>query len=133
MTLIETIIYLALLSILMTGGIASFISMSEIQQTERNAITVESEGSFVLAKIEALVAEAEELDVREDKLRIDTSTESVGIWRSGDAILLRRDGIDAAITSNAVSVSDFSVSIARNVLTVSFTMDGRVFETVIAI
>ncbi len=91
MSMLETVIYVGLLSMLMAGAITTFYSMSSFHAAEREAVALESEGIFVSAKIRYWLSEGRHIDredveallsdqVRLTDFRSEESSEMIAIW-----------------------------------------------------
>lgn len=82
-SLIETLLYLALLSMLMTGGIAGAYASAESAERNREQARIEQDGSFLLKRLrwslqeEAVIPELTEISMY--------SIEDLSIVRSGMA------------------------------------------------
>jgi prepilin-type N-terminal cleavage/methylation domain-containing protein len=110
-TLIETIIYLAVLGVLMTGAVRALYSIEDSVDAEREAAAAENEGGFVLSKFEQSVRERAP----------DTYSLTAGV------ITLKRGGTSFALTSGTIPVTDLTVAASQSGKTISFTMNGRLF------
>lgn len=119
-TLIETLVYLALLGVLMTGAVTALYSIEDSVDAERSAVTVENEGDFVLQKFAWYVQNGGN----------DTSA---FVLSSGHIYL--NDGGPALLTSDNVAATDLSVSVVKSAtgssigMTMAFTLDGTSFHS----
>ncbi len=130
MSILETIIYLSLLSFLLVGATTSFYSMSAFEAAQREAITIESEGMFVTAKIEQLLSEAESVTHVSDRLSMRGAARTTELTLEDGTLVLTEDSDRTPLTSQRVSASAFSVAEEDGVLGVSFALDGRAFHIV---
>ena len=126
MSILETIIYLSLLSFLLVGATTSFYSMSSFDAAQQEAVTLESEGMFVVAKLEQLLAEGGSVAFTNSRLTV-RGDETVVIEREGEALVLTRGGEALPLTTDRVAVSEFSVSEEDEALTITFVIEDREF------
>jgi hypothetical protein len=106
-TLLEAVIYLALLTVLMGGAVVVGYGIDRNQASDDAVIVVQEEGAFVLAKV-----------------RMEASNEEIGFSESGGTIYLTRDGEEHALTSENVVASDFSLTAEG----VSFVLNDTLFS-----
>lgn len=112
-TLIETLIYLALFAIIMTGVLTSVYSVSETSSRNQAQAMVLEEGTFLVGKIDWALSGAREIDqptsVGNTLLltRFDGST--ITIEATGTDMLLTRDSSSPQVLNNTnVSVENLT-------------------------
>ena len=142
-TLIETLIYIALFGIILTGVITAAYPLITGADRLSQRVTAESEAQFVLHKIgwALSVTPISSIDVTTPgKLRILQSGGGVLSIRQGettlDSIEISDGGVFIPLTASRVKFSNFSVTPptipaagnAPHQLTVSFTADGESFS-----
>jgi len=126
-TLIETVIYIALLAIMIGGGIVGVYNILEGSGRTRGAMYREQDAYFITRKIDTVLAEANPITVEifDNALSFDTlAGDAIQISLEGDQIFLRRNGFKDAlhdIFMHATDV-DFIYSEEDNTLTASFTL-----------
>jgi prepilin-type N-terminal cleavage/methylation domain-containing protein len=135
-SLIEMIVYIALLALIMAGSIASVYQITQNSMSLSNKNTTQEEGNFVLRKFsEALTGAYSPLDVTGgacdemlDIVRYDGT--DIDIQRSGKSIVLDRGpGFEALTTDNVeVTCLDFEQHTgALKGVTMTATIDGETF------
>lgn len=113
-TLIETIIYIALLGLLMGGGVVVAYQLLQGTGTVDTKNTVQEEGNFVLAKMRYALGSASGVDSVSGALEINRyGNPQVRVRRSVDALEFSEDGGGSylPITTENVTVSDFALTI----------------------
>ena len=138
-TLIETLIYLALLGVLTTGAIAALYSVQDAVAGGQTAAGVEDEGGFVLAKIRWAIASADALSVSDTGemltvRRSDAPTKLVFFLQGGTVYITEEDGADLPLTSARVTASGLSFAPLGGAgsaigADISFFIDGAPFES----
>jgi hypothetical protein len=132
-TLLETIIYLGLLSAILAGFILTTYPLFRNAQLNTEAITAESEAAFVLRKIAwalsgaSTVTEPAEDDSGDTLTILRVGGGSVSFTQSGGAILL--DGEE--ITNSRIEFANFDVTHTApsggtpRLISIEFDADGR--------
>lgn len=129
-TLIETVIYIALLGLLMTGVVATAYQLLQGSATISVKTAVQDEGSFVLRKIEWAMSGASDISGSGSSLtvsRYDGNTVSFRL--NGTAVEVKESAFDNTYrpltTSANVAVQTFVVSVTGSSpkqLTVTMTI-----------
>lgn len=110
-TLIEVIVYLALFSILITGGVMSAYAITGGVEARREAVTVANEAGFVQAKIAWAVENGHPLS----SFRFDAASHAI-IYES------------IPLTSSNVVVSSLTITQMGKSHDVSFVMNDELFS-----
>lgn len=135
-TLIETIIYTALLAFLMGAGISAAFYIIDSSQKNKADINVQAEGNFILRKIEWAMNGASAAGVSGGELSITKPSLPVGqnplkFSLSGANMQLAR-GSGAAVSLNsplvAVSGVVFSYTPSSGKVTADFSVNGKAFS-----
>ncbi len=133
-SLIETIIYIALLALLMSGAILVVYQITQSSYLVASKNTTQEEGQFVLRKLEQALVGASDVSVSGSTLtitRYSASTITVGIDGGGDVYLDRNGSLTVAdkLTTDNVSVDAlaFAPHTGPSGVTVNLTLDGEVF------
>lgn len=101
-TLIEALIYIALFSIVIGGGIGTAFYIAQGTQNVYQFILRESEANFVLRKIDWALNQANSITVPAiDELVVSTDTGTLTFEKNGGTIFLEGENL----TGNAVSVN----------------------------
>lgn len=132
-SLIEAIIYIALLGFLMAGAIVSAYQITQNSYLLSGKNTVQEEGSFVLRKIDWAMSGAHDLPtVSGSSVEIDRHTgPNVTFAWAGDEVTL--NGVP--LTTENVQVSAFDITYIPPIgtgpegFTLKFTLDGVDFVT----
>ncbi len=134
LTLIETIIYIALLGILMVGAISTVYSLIESGVATTGSSTTQDEGNFVLAKISWALSQQDSVLVPSSGFSntltlITEDGTSVSMRKTGTVVEMRVDtGSYLPLTSLNVTVEDLGFAYTNNVFSASTTIDGKTFE-----
>ena len=127
-TLIETVVYIALLAILIGGGMIGVFNILEGSGRTRQAMYREQEAYFITRKIDAVLSEATNVDT--SVLGV-LQTDSVRIELDGEQIFLERDG-GSAVPLNDTLVQATALNFAKNVpsstLITTFTLDDHPYS-----
>ena len=113
-TLIETIIYIALLGLLLGGGVAVAYQLLQGAGAVDSKNTVQEEGNFVLAKMRYALGSASDVSNVSGALAISRYDSSQArIRRSDDMLEWSEDGGGTylSITTENVIVSNFALTI----------------------
>lgn len=136
-TLIEIVIYLALLSLLMLGCVSLAYGTSESADGDAESLVITEEGAFVIAKLTYAAGQGSEATVPASgtsaELRISTADESVDPiivrLRSGTIEMREGDGAFFALTSLPVETLSFARE--DEALIARFVIKEREFATVL--
>ena len=112
-TLIETLVYLALYAIIMTGAITAVYSIFESSARNETIAMIEEEGDFLQGKFEWNIANASSIELPESSGSMLTLTlhdgSHVVLSSSGTNIQIAVDGGEAEILNNTnVSIPDLA-------------------------
>jgi len=130
-TLLETVLYIALLAILVGGGMVGVYNILEgsgrtLQSTHR-----EQEAYFVTRKIDAILSEATDIndpvpDGDSTFLSVDTESGEVRIDLDGEQITLERNSSEHPLNDDSIPASDLSFgwNSASSTLNATFTLDS---------
>src|SRR3989344_8910864 len=92
-TLLETVIYIALLAIMIGGGMVGIFNILEGSGRTRQAMYREQEAYFIIRKIDAVISEATDITFPSlDTLVAQTDDGTVTIQLSDEQIQLVRGG-----------------------------------------
>ena len=135
-SLIETIVYIALLGLLMAGAILSTYQITQSSYLVGKRDATQEEGNFVLRKIEAAMVGAADVSASGSSLVIDPypvggAMIRIGIDGDGD-LYLDRDGAladgDKLTTDNVAAAFDFSIHTGPpKGITATTTINGAEF------
>lgn len=138
-TLLETVIYIALFSILMSGVLVTLFQLLDAGTMNRTAVAVQEEGTFVNRKINWALAGATAVNVPNTKTltitRPDLGAQSpLQITESAGEMRISRGGATPVpLTTSEFEVADTEISVippASGVPTavrVSYTIEGTPF------
>jgi hypothetical protein len=104
-TLVETLVYLALYAIIMTGALTAVYSVYESSARNETIAMVEEEGEYLLGKIDWALADAASIDSPAttgstlDLTLQDGST--VGFWNSGGNMRIQENGAPVQTLNNS--------------------------------
>ena len=137
-TLLETVVYIALLAILIGGGMIGVFNILEGSGRTRQSMYREQEAYFITRKIDAVISEATSIDepdvssasTTSGQLTVQAGAETIVINHSGEEILLTRDGTpyelnDALVPATALS---FYWNNASNTIVTTFTLDDHPYS-----
>ncbi|MBP6860533.1 MAG: prepilin-type N-terminal cleavage/methylation domain-containing protein [Candidatus Pacebacteria bacterium] len=131
-TLIEAVIYLALLSLLMLGCASLAFGVGRSTDTDQSELRTAEEGAFVLAKLRAAVHQSagfEEVTVSEIRLEaIENFSDSVEFEHDDEIIYTRRGG-GLRVPLTTLSVTEAAFAYEDEVLHAYFMLGGREFST----
>lgn len=144
-TLIEAVVYMALLSMLMVGGLLATYQIIEGQSQASGHNTTEDEGGFVIRKIEWVLSNIHASDlpptITTNNFDVPTSYGRMHLCLSGTTVYLKEGGsacgnppVDGSLplTSGNVKATalQFSyISGSPGDISASVTIDGEQFET----
>lgn len=132
-SLIEAIIYIALLGFLMAGSIASAYQITQNSHLLSGKNTVQEEGSFVLRKVDHAFAGARDITVSGTTLTIYPYIGSNIVFTlSGTSIFVNRGAGSKALTTDNVSVDSFVLSDHAGPpkgVSMTLTINGVEFES----
>jgi type II secretory pathway pseudopilin PulG len=142
-TLIETLVYLGLFTIIMGGGLVAAYQLMSAADSENQKAAVEQEGNFLLRKFDWALSGLCQINIPATPgsaatLSIDKTNfgqNPLFFDLSGDAVQLTRAGGSAVpLTSARVKVTSLNfdrlaVAGQPEAVRVSFTMNGRPFTT----
>lgn len=140
-TLIELLVFIAIFTLVVEGIITMLVAVSRVQGNQTSAVDVETQGQFLLQKIQYYIASARLVDMPEDTaegtltLREDTAAaDPTTIYALGGvAYLTQGSGSPQALTSGSVSVSGLSFTRYFNIGTSSaYGSDSVSFSFTIA-
>lgn len=134
-SLIETIIYVALLGLLLSGGIVTAYQITQSSYVVAGKNATQEEGHFVLRKLEHAFVGASDVSVSGSTLtitRYGTSAIDVGIDGDGDLYLDRNSFVtdDDKLTTDNVTVGSLVFTPHTGPpkgVTMQLTLDGDVF------
>ena len=127
-TLLETIIYIALLAILIGGGMIGVFNILEGSGRTRQAMYREQEAYFIFRKIDAVISEATDITFPSlDTLVAQTDDGTVTIQLSDEQIQLVRGGNPYPLNDLLIPVADlnFDWNGASSTIITTFTLDGE--------
>ncbi|HEY4477202.1 MAG TPA: prepilin-type N-terminal cleavage/methylation domain-containing protein [Candidatus Paceibacterota bacterium] len=132
-TLIETIIYIALMALLISGGVVTTFYVADSAQKNKSDVNIQAEGNFIVRKIEWAVTGASDLS-------IPSVTELLVTKPSGNLNfkLNNSNPLDIYIELNGSRLSSSRVTIAGGTMfaptaglpkgvTVNFTVNNKPF------
>lgn len=113
-TLIETIVYIALLGILLSGVFVSAYNIIESNGRNQVRIVMKNEGEFLLAKINWAISRSETAQVPAGgNLQVDDGVNSFEFKQEGNDLILKRDE-GGAIALNNKSVAVLNLFFIKN-------------------
>ena len=127
-TLLETVIYIALLAILIGGGMVGVFNILEGSGRTRQAMYREQEAYFIIRKIDAVLSEATTVDtsvagvLQTDDVRIDLGGEQIFLERGGGNAIPLNDTLVPATALN------FDKNDASSTITTTFTLDNHQYS-----
>ncbi len=135
-TLIEVLIYIALLSIIITGALGVSGQITQGAASDNTRLVIQSEADFVLHKLGYSLTGAKQTEVTGGStLSITTGS---GFCFSLDGathkIMLKRETCalssltPQALTTTNVSVSSLSFTLSSAAVTSTFVMNGQTFQ-----
>lgn len=133
-TLIETLIYIALLTIMIGGSLAVSYQILSGNTRDDSAITIQKEANFVIRKIEMTLNGAKPNEVTTgSSLSIDSSSDYC-FTLNGNKLSIKNEicgggGTLIPITSTSVTVSSFDSSKNNSSINISFTINGKNFQS----
>lgn len=132
-TLIETVIYIALFSMLMTTVVLSSWQIIEAQYRDMHAHAAQEEATFVLRKLNWAFAGATKVNVTDVQTVVIIKPElALTFSVEHDALMLTRDaGTPAALTQ--FPVTDVVFAASENMLTFTFRLNNKPFTFTTAI
>lgn len=131
-TLIETVIYIALLGIMLGGGMIGVYNILEGSGRTRQAMYREQEGYFITRKINSILSETDTIyepapNTSSTVLRVHTPGGDVRIELFGNQVTLQR-GLGATTTLNDTLIPAANLSFTENsassTLVVNFELDS---------
>lgn len=131
-SLIETVIYVALLGFIMGGGLIAVYNIMDGSGRTRESMYREQDAYFIGRKIDSILSETDYASVTISGASHPNSlnTQSASMSLVGDAIMLSRGGGDKSrLNDNLIKAEDlfFSKSAVSSVITSSFTLDGQTY------
>ena len=142
-TLIEVILYVALLGMLLTGAIMAAFVLADASADNLRKIEIQEEGAYLIQKISWAVTNASSVSVTNGgsmltvvkKSGPDFSTDDnpIRIYEEENALLMRRSGAEPApLNMSALAVSDFEAELQgtgeSQILFVTFSLEGTEFS-----
>lgn len=138
-TLVELLLYMAILSVLLTVLTTIFISALDVQSESSASSSVEQDGNYILAKLEYDMHRAQSINIPSSNGEINSNFQIVvdginytyDIDENNNLILADSLG-ENSLNNYGSSVSGFSVQRLGNVggiedtLRISFTLTGRI-------
>jgi len=134
-TLIETIIYIALLGFIIGGGLIAVFNILEGSGRTREAMYREQEAYFIGRKIDAILSEATSISEpgpggTSDTLTVNAPGGSVTVSLINEKIVLERGGEEYPLNSalSLASGLSFESHIASSTMTSQFSLDGEAYS-----
>lgn len=124
-TLIETIIYIALLAFLMGAGISVAFYIIDSSQKNKTEVNVQAEGNFILRKIDWALTGA--TDATGGSTLTVTKFGGLYVFSFDGTQYLQLDGVNLNSSRVFVSLVVFSASGSPKKITVSFNANGKPF------
>lgn len=118
-TLIETVVYLGLFAVLMTGLISSAFYLLASSEATRERIAIQEEGTFILRKLSYAVSGADAAEVAGTSLSLSRPDlpvyENPLVVTETDGVLFfsRGEGEPDALTSSLYPVEDLSFNVSQ--------------------
>lgn len=132
-TLLETIIYLALFSVLMSGAtVTVYQLLSSIDKDERT-LKVLTESNFINQKLDWALSGKSEIEIIDSDTfkitRVDDPSISPVIFYFYDTqlYLSRNGGVPLLLTNNTLKISDVTVSYVSGRLQYNYKINGDQF------
>ncbi len=137
-TLIETLIYITLFTIVIGGGMVAAYQIIQAANASQNYIALQEEANFLLRKIDWTMSGVTQIcSISTNKLAVTKSyptvctiySESILTITQNSITLASGNGISVPLNSSSIIISDASFISAGNGVTAKFTMtssiDGR--------
>lgn len=126
-TLIETIIYIALLAFLMGAGISTAFFVIDSSQKNKSDVNEQAEGNFILRKLDWALTGATDVSASGTTLTV-TKTGGPYVFTYDGTKFLRLGGIN--LNSSLVTVSGvvYSVTGTPKKVTADFIVNGKAFS-----
>ena len=126
-TLIETIIYIAILGFVLGGGLLAVYNILEGSGRTRDAMYREQEAYFIGRKIDAILSEAISVSVSTSTLGIDTAQGIVTIKLDSGKIILKRGNEEYQLNDPSIVADDliFNRDLGSNILNTRFSLKTR--------
>ena len=132
-SLIETVIYVALLGFIMGGGLIAVYNILEGSGRTRESMYREQDAYFIGRKIDSILSETNYASVIISEVTHPNSlsTQSASMSLVDDVIVLSRNGGGGVpLNDNLIKAEDlfFQKSATSSVVTSSFTLDGQIYS-----
>ena len=126
-TLLETVVYIALLAILVGGGMVGVFNILEGGGRTRQAMYREQEAYFLTRKIDAVLSEASSVDTSVEGV---LETDDARIELSGEQIILTRGGNEYPLNDTLVPATslEFDWNSASSTIRTNFTLDEHPYS-----
>lgn len=134
-TLIEVLIYIGLLSIIITGSLGVANQIVQGVQKDSARLMIQTEADFVLRKLDYALTGAKLSQVTGGSALSIAAGSGLCFSLSGSAIMLKQESCASAsltplaITSVNVSVSSLSFTLNGAAVTSMFVMNGQTFQS----
>jgi len=121
-TLLEAILYLALFSVILSGGLLSAYHILDSQSNLQQQATDWQELQFILGQLDWLLTDARESDIQvpnETTLRIAKNSDTFIFSLDGETAQLKIDGVLYRLSSLPITTFLFNYDPSNNLLSVS--------------
>lgn len=109
LTLIETLIYLALFSFLVTGALASLISVRSGMERIEAGARLTDEGHFVLERLRYEIERADSVVIgNKSSITVESDGDQVSFYPAQGALMREVSGTAAALTEPVSTLSNLS-------------------------
>jgi len=138
-TIIEVVLYMGLLSIILSSGVLILFQIIEGDARREQAILVQQEGDFILGKFDVImmqdvVVSSPVSGQQGSMLAVGVSPDEISLFQSGEKLMIKR-GVNAAQPLNSSSAPLINLNFENNpadddssgMLVVSFTLGGKDF------
>ena len=142
-TLIETIIYIAILAFLITGGVISAFYIIEASEKNKTGIVINTEANFLLKKIDWVLAGALSINSPAAGLsgaafsvNLDSPTNPTVIDLAGGKARISEGGSTQELTSDRVKIENLlflhiaPAGLKPPAIRARFNIDGNQFEII---
>lgn len=128
-TLIETVLYIALLAILIGGGMVGVFNILEGGNRTRQAMYREQEAYFITRKIDAVISEADNVSITGGDT-LDTGSEQITLDSGNEQIVIERGGNTYPLNDTLVPATalNFVKNTASSTIITTFTLDDHEYK-----
>jgi type II secretory pathway pseudopilin PulG len=128
-TLIETIIYIALVGMLISGGIVTAFYIVDTSRTNSADINIQAEGNFLIRKFEWLMNGGTADTIAATGLTVTKSGTTYVLSLNGSNLELDGVVLNSSLVAVAPVAGEIFTSAAPDGVKMAFTLNGKEFST----